>query len=147
MRYSSHSAPQPLNAAIWSGSGELDKTCMLLLNNCWQKSISQAWSRFRVCANAGLAERHAQTTSRPSSTSLRRRLSRPPSAKSPLQPKAPASLGGDLEDAGQLLEEALGCAAPRLLIERLHLSNLDLRLDVHLLHGPSQLPFAVDTSR
>lgn len=58
--------------------------------------------------------------------------------------------GGLLEEPDwqqQLLQEALSRAAPRLLIESLRISNLDLRLDVHLLHGPTQLPFAVDTSK
>ena len=50
-------------------------------------------------------------------------------------------------DGQQLLQEALARAAPRLLVEDLSISNLDLRLDIHLLHGPAQLPFAVDTSR
>lgn len=81
---------------------------------------------------------------RPLSASSKRQ--RPGSSKSPSPHRV---RGGALEgpDDQQLLQEALARAAPRLLIEHLHISNLDLRLDVHLLHGPAQLPFAVDTSR
>ena len=80
---------------------------------------------------------------RPFSASSKRQ--RPGSSKSPSPHRTRGGLLEDL-DGQQLLQEALGRAAPRLLIESLHISNLDLRLDVHLLHGPAQLPFAVDTS-
>lgn len=81
---------------------------------------------------------------RPLSSSSKRL--RPASSKSPSPNRLRGGLVEDL-DGQQLLQEALARAAPRLLVEDLSISNLDLRLDIHLLHGPAQLPFAVDTSR
>lgn len=81
---------------------------------------------------------------RPLSSSSKRQ--RPASSKSPSPNRLRGGLVEDL-DGQQLLQEALACAAPKLLIEDLSTGNLDLRLDIHLLHGPAQLPFAVDTSR
>ncbi|KAK9831064.1 hypothetical protein WJX74_001635 [Apatococcus lobatus] len=101
------------------------------------------------------AAAHAQATSvksskrslqstRPLSSSTRRQ--RTGSSKSPSSHRLQSSLIEDSEGQ-QILQEALARAAPKLFVQSLQISDLDLRLDVHLLHGPAQLPFAVDTSR
>ena len=51
------------------------------------------------------------------------------------------------EEQKMLLAEAASTAAPRLLIQHLHVGRLELLCEVHVSAGVSRLPVSVDTHR